>query len=61
MYLTKDTSVVEPGTDKGVTAGAEFAVYKDKDNQEASPLGTLIAKEPRTSHTNMSVLEGPQK
>jgi hypothetical protein len=52
---------MEAGTAQGVTAGAEFAVYKDKDNQEASPLGTLIAKEPGTSDTIMSVPEGPQE
>ena len=48
---------MEAGTAQGVTAGAEFAVYKDQDDlsQKASPLGTLIAKEPGESTTIMSV------
>ena len=57
VQLERDICVMEAGTAQGVTAGAEFAVYKDQDDlsQKASPLGTLIAKEPGVSTTIMSV------
>ena len=56
VQLERDICVMEAGTADGVTAGAVFAVYKDGDlSQEASPLGTLIAKEPGVSTTIMSV------
>ena len=53
---------MDAGTADGVTAGAEFAVYKEGYlSQEASPLGTLIAKEPREFTTTMFVPEGSRE
>jgi hypothetical protein len=62
VHRENDIYIMEAGTAHGVTVGAEFSVYKDKDSsQEASPLGTLIAQEPGAFDTIMSVPEGSKE